>query len=311
MTDSLHTTEVRSAPRQEVEAGEYPVTPIIVVGMNRSGTKWLSNILCNHSQIAGVQSERHGGIHETNFFGAIQRFVGDISQVQNYIALVELWSQTDFCKAAKLEKECLYQLSPRPTSCLEMFERIMSLVASREGKRFWLQKTSPIHSGVLRQLKAYHTIVVRRKMVPTLESTVKLYQRRRVRLATVRAMFLYVLQDKLLSRLCRDHQTIYVKYERLKNNTLEEIERVCRKLGLPFEPDMIRLRFQPNTSFPSANESRHIFSSSDLFRIRLLYVFLSLIPLPILKAVRSALGSRRPYLVVRTYSEIIEKYGLE
>lgn len=36
------------------------IIPIILIGMNRSGTKWLSNMLSNHLHVISLQNERGG-----------------------------------------------------------------------------------------------------------------------------------------------------------------------------------------------------------------------------------------------------------
>ena len=36
------------------------IIPIILIGMNRSGTKWLSNMLSNHIDVISLQNKRGG-----------------------------------------------------------------------------------------------------------------------------------------------------------------------------------------------------------------------------------------------------------
>ena len=47
------------------------VTPIFVVGSNRSGTTYISNILASSNLITAVQHEEHFGIHESSYFNHI------------------------------------------------------------------------------------------------------------------------------------------------------------------------------------------------------------------------------------------------
>jgi hypothetical protein len=47
-------------------------TPLLVIGANRSGTQWLSNILCNHSDVMSVHFAEHCGIIETNSYPQIE-----------------------------------------------------------------------------------------------------------------------------------------------------------------------------------------------------------------------------------------------
>ena len=71
-------------------------TPLFVVGLNRSGTKWLSNTLCQHAEVAGVLHERFTGILETNMLDTIPRVFPDLREGDDYAAVIELWSATEF-----------------------------------------------------------------------------------------------------------------------------------------------------------------------------------------------------------------------
>ena len=55
------------------------IRPIFVIGKNRSGTKWLSNTISNHSKIACVRSHEFGGILETNVFFNMPNTFGDLA----------------------------------------------------------------------------------------------------------------------------------------------------------------------------------------------------------------------------------------
>lgn len=70
-------------------------TPIFVVGVHRSGTTWLANILCRHSNIAGIQAERHFGIHESVFFSHFIHNFGDLRNDNIFIQFVEAFASSD------------------------------------------------------------------------------------------------------------------------------------------------------------------------------------------------------------------------
>ena len=82
---------------------------IFVLGKNRSGTKWLSNIILNNKEIAGIQSNYHRGILETNLFNVFNRKFGNLKRRDDYIAFVEVFTATDFFKLTGLSKELLYK----------------------------------------------------------------------------------------------------------------------------------------------------------------------------------------------------------
>jgi hypothetical protein len=289
-------------------------TPILVVGLNRSGTKWLSNLLCNHPQVYGVQSPRHGGIIETNMFGAMSSVVGDIRTIENYVALLELWSQTDFVTATGIEKDFLYALRPRPTSCLRLFRCLMDEAARRAGVRHWLQKTSPLEAReVLREFADARVIVIERDLVETLESRVQLRRTRGTPFSVTRGALESVYHRKLLDRVRRERPVLEVTYEALRRDTKGELGRICAGLGLDFDPAVLEARYRPNTSFqgPGPGAARAVLSAGELARVRAIAALGRLAPTPLLDAARALLRSRAPHLVPGTFSEIVARRGLE
>jgi len=192
-------------------------SPIIVVGKNRSGTKWLSNLLANHSRVAAVQSELHNGVLETNFFGVMQETFGDVRRVENYIAMVEAWAHTDFFKASGCDKTLLYTSRPRPRSYAEVFDLIMEDMARREGASHWLQKTSPLQAeSVVDSFPRCRVVVITRELIPTLESSITLARTLGTDASAARATFRFVLEQRLLDRITASRPVVMATYEELK-----------------------------------------------------------------------------------------------
>ncbi len=286
-------------------------TPILVVGLNRSGTKWLSNLLCNHPQIFGVQTSRHGGVVETDMFGAMSSVVGDLRTLENYVALVELWSQTDFVATTRVEKEFLYGLRPRPTNCFDMFRCLIDEAARRADARFWLQKTGPIEGrAALRAFPDARVIVIERDPVETLESRVQLRRNRGVPLSVARGALESVFQRKLLDQIRRRHDVIDVEYQSLLHDTASEVGRVCGSLGLEFAASMLEVPFRPNTSFRERGSERRVFERHERWMVRLITAAGRLAPAMIFEAARSLLRDRSPHFVPGTFAEIADRNGL-
>jgi hypothetical protein len=235
------------------------VRPIILIGLNRSGTKWLSNLICRHEDVIAVQSRRTGGILETNMFGALpDKF--DLAYPDEYIGLVELWSSTHFFKRTGVEKEFFYRLSPRPRSTLRMFELLMNEYARRHGKAYWLQKTTPLRAAeVLEHFPNARVVVIRRNLMDTLRSTIAL-MRRAGRRDLFRTIWHCVHQRKLLNRLCRRYAAVEMDYDRLRNDTVREEARLFAELGLPEGKLRPAPAFPRNTSFASDSQRREVLS---------------------------------------------------
>lgn len=285
------------------------IRPIIVVGMNRSGTKWVSNIICSHDEVVGVQSRRTGGILETNMLGTMQEKF-DLSYPDDYVGLIELWSRTEFFRRAGIEREMFYRLSPRPRSVFRVFELLMDELARRRGKKYWLQKTQPVRAPrVLEHFPNARVVVVRRNLLDTVRSTLAL-QRRHGRENLFRATWRYVYESKLLDRVCRRPGVIEVQYDALLANPEREKARLLTGLGLDAARTTREAAFPRNTSFTDESQRRRTLPRRDQTVVRIVALAVGLVPLPVISAgiaLRSVWRGRRPPpLVQDTFGEVGE-----
>jgi len=283
--------------------------PIFVIGRNRSGTKWLSNILLNHTAVAGVQSEHKNGIAETDVFGPMQRVVGDIRRAENYVAFVAIWSQTDFFRASGADAEMFLTCSPRPTTMFEAFRLLMEWVAARQGRPFWLQKTAADDRSerILKHYPDARVVTIQRGLMGNLWSTLANATRQQRDSSAIRSAIGYALDEKNLARLQRKG-ALAVRYEDLRNNTETETRRVCEALGLQFEPDMIDVRFRPNTSFQGGE--RVPLSARQILAARLAYSVARYFPISLLQALRIVSQPRRVPLRRGMFGDIVRRYGI-
>lgn len=261
--------------------------PIIVVGANRSGTKWLSNILCNHSQIVGMQSQRARGILETNEFHRL-RTKFDIRFADDYIGLLQIWQRTEFFQLTGESLEYLYQLSPRPKSILELFRLVMDRYAERQSARFWCQKTDPQTAlEIAATLPDARYVLIRRDPVDVLESTHKMNQDVGISLSRMRAMVGIARHHMMLSRLQQQTDAVVLSYERLQESPASVTAQVCRDLGLSMEQGMERVSFSPNSSFANQPQLVKAAKASDYRQLKLIYKLATLMPLHMLNHLMS------------------------
>lgn len=237
-------------------------TPILVVGMNRTGTKWVSNIICSHIDVFGAQSERSRGILETNMFGIMQEKF-DLSFPDEYVALIELWSMTELFKCAKGDKLIFYSLSPRPRNALTLFERLMSDAAISDGKQFWIQKTSPMRAlHALKYFKGARVVITRRGLIDTLRSSWAAHLRYRPR-KIIRSTYAYVRQEKILDKISRDQRAVEVRYENLVANSETESIRLFECLSLDPSRITSTVTYAKNTSFSSDKDRALVMSAKE------------------------------------------------
>ncbi|MFX0200488.1 MAG: sulfotransferase [Candidatus Hodarchaeota archaeon] len=290
------------------------IKPIIVIGMNRSGTKWLSNILCNHPDVVGVQSEKACGIHESIILNGTMEKKFDITYPEDYVAAIELLALSRFFDIARGSKEYFYRLNPRPTCLYDVFKILMENFALCEGKKFWLQKTEPRSATkVMDYFKEGYFIVIRRNIVDTLKSTMKMASNVYNRQSLARAIYFYVLRDKILDKICnRKRNVMCVRYEELVRDPEAVVSGICKFIGINFNPSMLEVRFRKNTSFGSSGEKVTFFSETDKMLIRTVSSIMQIIPFFAMNWMVEMWGRMRGVIHPfrsGTYKHILEKYS--
>ena len=265
------------------------IKPIILIGMNRTGTKWVSNTLCTHDDVIGAQSERARGILETNIFGAMQdKF--DLSNPDEYIGFLELWAKTELFQQTNVDKEIFYKLKPRPRNMLHMFDLLMCEFARLHRKSYWLQKTSPLRAAMaLNYFDSALVVVVRRNMLDTLKSTWAMQMRHRRR-KILRTTFAYVRDRKIMDAIAKKRKVVQVHYEVLRDQTQSEINRLCRELGLDPEKISVQSPFRKNTSFQSEKQRESIMSREEAFIAKFAAALFGMIPLRVMRALSGIKG---------------------
>ncbi len=281
------------------------IRPIILVGMNRSGTKWLSNTISRHPDVIAVQSKRTNGIVETNMFGALpEKF--DLSVPDEYIGLVELWAATHFFRITGVDKELFYRLSPRPANGLQLFEVLMNEYARRNDKKYWLQKTTPLRAQeVLEHFAQARAVVIRRDLMDTVRSTVAM-QGWRGKRNLFRATWYGVYQRKLLNRLCRRYPVVEMDFDRLRADPDREEARLFTELGLSGGNLAEDKSFPPNSTFGSRQQRQDVLSRRAWLVARSLAWMVWLIPLPVLSA---AIAVRRLFRRRRITPLVSDTFG--
>jgi hypothetical protein len=266
----------------------FMAKPIFVLGVHRSGTKWLANILCSHSLIAGIQAERHYGIHESAFFCIEKDRFGDIKKDENYIEFIETFSNSDYFILSKLDKAYFYK--NRPYSYDEFFRMMMDKYAEEKHTDFWLEKT-PAHLLYFRDLvKIFPTakfIIIKRNIMDSIKSDLRLkfYNKNMqqqmkypkifmIFFLTFRYHFYYSnMHDKHLKQ-----GYLLVEYETLKKNRIEETKKICKYLGIGFEQQMLEDVYRPNTLFTSDKERGEVLTKQEQTLIKIMNHIFRIVP---------------------------------
>lgn len=265
--------------------------PIFVIGVQRSGTTWLANILCQHSKVCGVQAIRHHGIHESAFFSYILGRYEDLSEPNNFIEFLEAFSASDYFILSGLGKNTFYD--KRAMDYPQFFRLLMDTYAKKNEADFWVEK-SPDHSLYLGYMSENFPdakfVAVKRGLIETIASAVKMHEDGRqsdnlrrvvLILSLVARYFLYYKHIESFSR--KSNCILIVQYEDLLASRERILHELCRFLGLPFEDCLLEQKYSPNTSFRSNHERKHVFDPTQRFLMVLVSKLLRTIPFVLYK----------------------------
>ena len=265
--------------------------PLFILGKQRSGTTWLANQLSQHSQVAAVRNDHHGGVHESAFFSHVAGRYGDLSRQTNYVEFAEMMAASDTLRIAGVDKAFLYGLWP--TTYEGVFRAVMDEVARTKGARYWLDKT-PQHTLHIGKIALSYPdarfIAIVRDAREVLRSSFGSYRGPgwRRRLALARRTFNLVHHTKEIGLAGRSGRVRVVRFEELRSRPEETFRDLMAFLGLEFEPALLEQRYLPNTTFRAgrAAERDRVFSRGDERLVRAALALGDRLPVGGFRAVR-------------------------
>lgn len=230
--------------------------PLFILGKQRSGTTWLATQLSQHSQIAAVRDDHHGGIHESAYFSHVAGRYGDLSRQTNYVEFAEVMAASDTLRILGVDKAFLYALWP--TTYEGVFTALMNEAARKKGARYWLDKT-PEHTLMIDQLAAAYPdakfVATVRDPLEVTASSIGRYRgggwgRRR---ALFRGALNLVHHVKEIDRFAgRSPRVRVVRFEALRRDPEGAFRELMEFLELEFEPGLLEEAYTPNTTFRGA-----------------------------------------------------------
>lgn len=264
-------------------------TPIFVLGLQRSGTTWLANVLASHPDIVAAQSEDHFGVHESIYFSHFARAFPDLTSDESFRQYVDAFTTSDYYLLTGLEREWLYRQRPREHA--SAFRAVMDEMARRSGAQAWVEKT-PQHTLLAEDLAAAFPdarfVAIVRKPMPVVASHVGLLaewpgSRRRRVTQLVRLALACSLHERYLKRFCRTHAgAMLTSYEALGAEPGELAQRISSFVGVEFTPEMLDLPWRRNTSFRAGR--RPALTRRDRSTVAATLALLRLVPVRVLRA---------------------------
>jgi len=259
---------------------------IFIIGKDRSGTKWLSNIIANHDKIACVQRPGAGGILETNIIYRMPNIFGDLKKENNFIGFIELFSKTNFFKLLDIKKEKLYKA---PKNYLDFLDYILTIYAKNKNKSFWLQKTSTIKlNRIYKKFPSAKFVIIERNPIDNIRSTIGLKVRKKIKANNefnqykkniIKELVKYLLAEKRINKLRNKNNIKHVYFEDLKNSKENTIRDICKFLKINFNKNLLKDHYKKNTSFNGVISKRNVINKRDILLIKSLYPIMRKLPL--------------------------------
>ncbi len=244
------------------------MNPLFILGAHRSGTTWVANALCNHSQIFGVQSAAYGGIKESWFFSHLDGRFGDITGKQGYARLIDAFQCTAFFQVSGVPQEFFQTIQPE--SYADFFDQFMRRAAQhKRNAAYWLEKT-PVHTLYLSRLVQYYPkarfIAVARDVEHVVISAWHLKYPARKYTSADAPFFLLRLLFHWLKYQCYVHhfssrfpdRFFKLNYSNLKSDPKNHFLNCLTFLGLDWEDTVLEMRYAPNTSFSESALAKNL-----------------------------------------------------
>lgn len=267
--------------------------PIFVLGLQRSGTTWIANMLAGSGAVAAVAATEHRGVHESIFFSHFSRAFGPFDDQDSRAQFFVAFAESDYFILTGLTREFLFETIANSADHAEVFARVMDEVAVRAECTHWLEK-SPHHTLLADELAGRYPdarfVCVTRSSQTLIASRLALdgrapsYGVKRaadiIRGALVNA--LYSRHLKHFVERC-PKRALLVRYEDLLEDPASGRHRLVEFLGLEVVPDKLASVFAPNTSHNQASTRR--LSSFDRALVRLADKVGQFVPIALLFAI--------------------------
>ncbi|MEM1313639.1 MAG: sulfotransferase [Pseudomonadota bacterium] len=230
--------------------------PIFVLGLQRSGTTWIANLLAGSGEVAAVVAEEHRGVHESVFFSHFARAFGPFEDDRSRAAFETAFAKSDYFLLSDLPRETLTQAIDRSSDYAGVFAEVMDAIAARDGCSHWLEK-SPHHTLLAEDLAdrfpTARFVCVTRSSASVVASRLAAYDvaPRHPRRAAdiVRGALVNALYTRRLERFARRcDRALLVSYDAFVADETAGKRALCGFLGLQGPPENLRSAFAANSS---------------------------------------------------------------
>lgn len=277
---------------------------LFVIGRNRSGTKWLSNIFAENKDISAIQREGAGGIIECNLISNYPKILG-FENVENKTAFEILFQHDNFHKCSGLDNSIISSFEYNDN--LEFFHKYVNKVTGKRGTLYFLQKAPSNALPVLLEKfpKAKFVIIQRTNVVENVISNLLLGTNKISYIKLTRLLLGYWRYRKIENK----YESLFdnvekVTYEELKKDTEKTVKHICDYLNITYTNDMLDNKYIPNTSYKKGIDKSKFLTQKNKVFVNMVSFFLKRIPLPVMNIffkIRLIADPRENFFISKTF----------
>jgi Sulfotransferase domain len=247
---------------------------IVVFGQNRSGTKYLTNLIATSFDFACIQSDEHGGVIESNIHSYYaNNFPGVLTSNEKVTILESFKKEYSFTKS-KLSVTDLDKI--KWTSCLDFFFKFYYQNAVKLNKKGWVQKVSSVYLDNFKNENVFR-IVVQRNSLDVLNSGIKAFNLNTFQ--AIKRLFAINLMHKYEHQSINKNTSLFLNYSNLIHEPKICIAQISEFIGLSSVENSGIVRFN-NSSFKHGTKKRKnpVFKLFDfIFKMIIFFIPISVI----------------------------------
>ncbi len=275
---------------------------IFVLGLQRSGTTWLSNMLVGSGAVAAVAAEEHQGVHESVYFSHFSRAFGPFDDPDARARFETGLAESDYFLLTDLPRAFLTKAVAASRDHAEVFERLMRRVMMDQGCTRWLEK-SPHHTLLAEDLAARYPeaqfVCVARRSRSLLASRLAAYGRTPSqgvkRLADLlRGALVNALYTRHLERfVAQSPRAILLHYDDFAADPVTGRGQLVDFLQLGVDPNTLESAYKANSSHKGRAKQTRRLSALDGMMITLGDGAGRVLPLGLLARIEAKRRARR------------------
>lgn len=277
------------------------MTPIFILGLQRSGTTWVANMLAGCGEVAAVTAEEHRGVHESVYFSHFARAFGRFSDPVARARFRDAFAASDYFLLTGLDRGFLDGAIGQSVNYSGVFRMVMDEFARRKGCTAWLEK-SPHHSmladSIADRFADARFICVTRDSRSLIASRLAAYGRTPAKgLRRAADIIRGTLSNRLYRRMLRGfvaerRNAVLIRYEDCVNDPVATRSLLVRFLSLTVDPARLDSAYAPNSSHAGRDGTRSL-SRLDHAMILLGEVLGVLLPLSVLRRIERSRRTSR------------------